>query len=242
MFGAKRRQHRMDRPKINRQSWHTYSNGSSHDSCEWYRYVYINFPKRTRYMWIRPKVSQTLGQFPTGSFVPWEWKRFDFCINGCEQWFSMQLFRQWFDLENVPRHILINSWHFDVQWVSHCKSSSPLNKVIISTASLLTRWHLMKHIWTGYHWFNRIIIGSDNGLWPVRRQAITWIGAYLFLNWTPMNKFQWNSNQCPLQKTHSNLICKMSVNLFLLFLAINQILMINDWVLKHLAISVHSAN
>ena len=34
------------------------------------------------------------------------------------------------------------------------------------------------------------IIGSDNGLSPGRRQAITWI-----VNWTPRNKLQWNVNR-----------------------------------------------
>ena len=39
-----------------------------------------------------------------------------------------------------------------------------------------------------------VIIGSGNGLSPVRRQAIAWTNVALFANRTLGNKFQWNSN------------------------------------------------
>ena len=42
-----------------------------------------------------------------------------------------------------------------------------------------THWGRVTHIWVG----NLVIIGSDNGLSPVRRQAIIWTNAGKLLIW-----------------------------------------------------------
>ena len=54
----------------------------------------------------------------------------------------------------------------------------------------LTHWGRLKHICVG----NLTIIGSDNGLSPGWRQAITWTNVGILLI-TPSNKLQWNVNR-----------------------------------------------
>ena len=54
----------------------------------------------------------------------------------------------------------------------------------------LTHWGRVTHICVS----KLTIIGSDNGLSPDRRQAITWTNAGL-LFWTLRNKLQWNLNR-----------------------------------------------
>ena len=57
----------------------------------------------------------------------------------------------------------------------------------------LSDWGLVAHIFFG----NLTIIGSDNGLSPDRRQAITWASAEIsFMG--PLKKLQWN-----LKKNHT---------------------------------------
>ena len=55
------------------------------------------------------------------------------------------------------------------------------------------------------------IIGSDNGLSPVRRQAINWTNAGLLS--IPENKFQWNSNQNYIisiqENAYENVVCQI---------------------------------
>ena len=46
-------------------------------------------------------------------------------------------------------------------------------------ASVLTHWGRVTHICVG----NLTIIGSDNGLWPGRHQAITWTNVGISLIW-----------------------------------------------------------
>ena len=41
----------------------------------------------------------------------------------------------------------------------------------------------------------KIIIGSDSGLSPSRRQALIWTNAWNIVNSTPRNKLQWNINR-----------------------------------------------
>ena len=58
------------------------------------------------------------------------------------------------------------------------------------------------------------IIASDNGLLPVRRQAIIWTNAGLLLIKTLGDKFLWNLNQNTRisidKNAFENVICKMS--------------------------------
>ena len=42
---------------------------------------------------------------------------------------------------------------------------------------------------------NWVSIGSDNGLSPIRREAIIKINAWVIANWTLRNKLKWNYNQ-----------------------------------------------
>ena len=42
---------------------------------------------------------------------------------------------------------------------------------------------------------NRVSIGSNNGLSPIRRQAITWTNAEMLLIGPYKNNLQWNFNQ-----------------------------------------------
>ena len=68
----------------------------------------------------------------------------------------------------------------------------------------------MTHICVGY----LIIIGSDNGLSPGRRQAIIWTNAIGIVNWNLRNKFQWNINQNPYiiiqENPFENVVWKMA--------------------------------
>ena len=77
--------------------------------------------------------------------------------------------------------------------------------------SLLTHWGRVTHICVG----NLTIIGSDNGLSPGRRQAITCTNAgILLIGWTLGNKLLWNLNQNLHIFIHENVcesaICKMA--------------------------------
>ena len=55
----------------------------------------------------------------------------------------------------------------------------------------LTLWGRVTHICV----CNLTIIDSDNGLSPVRRQAIIWTNASILFFWTPGNKLQRNINR-----------------------------------------------
>ena len=52
---------------------------------------------------------------------------------------------------------------------------------------------LIEAKWCIYASLNWVIIGSDNGLSPVRRQAIIWTNAGILL-FGPRNKLHWNFN------------------------------------------------
>ena len=79
--------------------------------------------------------------------------------------------------------------------------------------TLQTYWVLVTHIWV----INWVIIGSVNGLSPVRRQVITWTIDDI-INLTFRNKFQCNLYQNTILFCHENVIenviCKMSAILF----------------------------
>ena len=59
---------------------------------------------------------------------------------------------------------------------------------------------------------NRVSIGSDNGLSPIRRQAT--YQCWVIVNWTPKNKLQWNFNQASNLFTYENatenIVCEMT--------------------------------
>ena len=61
---------------------------------------------------------------------------------------------------------------------------------------------------------NWVIIGSGNGVSPVRRQAITWTQCWLIVNWTPGKKFQWNLNQNSTiffqENSFEDVVCRMA--------------------------------
>ena len=57
----------------------------------------------------------------------------------------------------------------------------------------MSHWGRVRHICVT----KITIIGSDNGLAPIRRQAIIWTNAGIMLFWTLRNKLQWNFNQNP---------------------------------------------
>ena len=65
-------------------------------------------------------------------------------------------------------------------WVLYFKSDSqswiPVTTAYVSSAPV-THWGRVTHICIG----KLINIGSDNGLWPGRRQAIIWTNAGIFL-------------------------------------------------------------
>ena len=74
----------------------------------------------------------------------------------------------------------------------------------------LTHWGRVTHICVG----NLTIIGSDDGLSPGRRQAITWINYWNIVNWTLRNKLQWKFNQNSNIFIHENaiesVVCEMA--------------------------------
>ena len=55
----------------------------------------------------------------------------------------------------------------------------------------ITHWGQVTHIYVS----RLTITGSDNGLSPGRRQAITWTNAVMLFNWTLRNKFKWIHNR-----------------------------------------------
>ena len=64
---------------------------------------------------------------------------------------------------------------------------------------------------------NRASIGSDNGLSPIRRQAIIKTNAvqcWVIVNWTLRNKVQWNLNQNTKvfihENAYENIVCEMA--------------------------------
>ena len=73
----------------------------------------------------------------------------------------------------------------------------------------LNRWGRVMHICVS----NLTIIGSDNGLSPDRRQALTWTNAEFIVNWTHRNKLQSNlnsnSNIFIQENAFENVICQM---------------------------------
>ena len=75
---------------------------------------------------------------------------------------------------------------------------------------LLTHWSWMTHICVS----KLTIIGSDNGLPPGRRQAIIWNQWWNIVNWTLMNKLQWNFKRNSYifiqEKTFENVVCEMA--------------------------------
>ena len=57
---------------------------------------------------------------------------------------------------------------------------------------VLTHWGP----WNIHMSVNWVIIGSDNGLLPVRVKVITWTNIKLFsVNWNLSKKLKWNFNQ-----------------------------------------------
>ena len=61
---------------------------------------------------------------------------------------------------------------------------------------------------------NRVNIGPDNALSPIRRQAIIWNQCWIIVNWTLRNKLQWNFNRHIKLFTHENafenIVCEMA--------------------------------
>ena len=70
--------------------------------------------------------------------------------------------------------------------------------------------NLSPHSATYMHQVNWVSIGSDNGLWPIRCQAIIYTSD---VNWTLRNKLQWNFNQNTRLSIHQNasenIVCEM---------------------------------
>ena len=62
------------------------------------------------------------------------------------------------------------------------------------------------------------VIGSDNGLSPVRHQAIIWTNTGFIVNGILGNKLQWNFDQTfnifIREKPLENVVCKVAVILF----------------------------
>ena len=65
------------------------------------------------------------------------------------------------------------------------------------------------------NWVNS---GSDNGLSPIRRQAISWINNqyWIIVNWTLRNKLRWNIDaKLSIHKNvFENVVCEMAAILF----------------------------
>ena len=61
----------------------------------------------------------------------------------------------------------------------------------IGKCNYMTHWGRVTHICVS----KLTIIGSDNGLSPGRRQAITCSNAVYIFNWTLRNELQWNLNR-----------------------------------------------
>ena len=77
---------------------------------------------------------------------------------------------------------------------------SRYSKNSFSTPQGLTHGGRGMHIYLG----NLTIIGTDNDLLPSWCQAIIWTNAGIFVNWTLMNKLQWNFNQNSCIFIHGN--------------------------------------
>ena len=59
---------------------------------------------------------------------------------------------------------------------------------------------------------NRVSIGSDNGLSPIRSHCLN--QCWIIINWTLRNKLQWNFNQntkfCIHENASENIVCEMA--------------------------------
>ena len=75
---------------------------------------------------------------------------------------------------------------------------------------VLTHWGRVTHIYVS----KLPTIGSDNGLSPGRRQAIIWTNAGNIVDWTLMNKLQWNFNRnCKTfvqENAFESVVCEMA--------------------------------
>ena len=82
--------------------------------------------------------------------------------------------------------------------------------ILLTHRSYLTHWGRVTHICVG----NLTIIGSDNGLPPGRRQAITWTKCWNIVNWIPRNKYQWHFNRNSYnfiqENAFENVVCEMA--------------------------------
>ena len=85
---------------------------------------------------------------------------------------------------------------------------------IQNTTIWLTHWDRVTHICVG----KLIIIVSDNGLLPARRQAVIWHNIRDIVNWTLGNKLQWNfnrnSNIFIQENAFESVICEMASILY----------------------------
>ena len=85
-------------------------------------------------------------------------------------------------------------------YVSVYLSTQPCNDVVLQ--------HIEAE-WRIYASLNWVIIGSDNGLSPVRRQAIICTNVVILLIW-PLGKLQWNFNRKILSFSLKKIRLKMS--------------------------------
>ena len=113
------------------------------------------------------------------------WQVNGHCVNQCWLivnlslvWPTSSVCRQYFKI-----HFLEIKFHIAIQISLKIISWGPIDCVSAQLSQyldgnvLLTHWSRVTHIWVG----NLTIIGSDNGLSPGRRQAITWTNVGILL-------------------------------------------------------------
>ena len=99
------------------------------------------------------------------------------------------------DLPMLTKSNPLEALHIAI--ISHCKTGH-VSK--LPTESL-THWGRATHICVS----KLIIIGSDNGLSPVRRQAIVWtMQCWNIVNWKLRDKLQWKSKRNSYISIHEN--------------------------------------
>ena len=125
-------------------------------------------------------------------------------LNLCVRWIDLNILYMYICIHIFPEWKQINllTSYFDCSSASEATVGSMLSK------SVLTYWGQV----------NCFIIASDNGLSPVRCQAITWTNAGLFVNWPLGNihVFQRNFNHntiTVIEETEvQNVVCKLAAS------------------------------
>ena len=100
--------------------------------------------------------------------------------------------------QSVKKRLTIDPLHVKlfqgkVQYVFPCYVMSFSLTLILDS---LTHWGWVMHKCAS----KLTIIGSDNGLAPVRRRAIIWTNAGKIVNWNFGNKLHWKLIQCHSRK------------------------------------------